>query len=187
MPHVIVRLHDMCHNVRYSSHITDYSLPPPSPSLSPLVLADYHDPVISKILQSPVKKRLDVKHCLNRPARNGRLLGDPLAEFEKEMSDWNAVCEKVPHLDQFPGRLAVAICRKLNPDEPDLEQHAMQHLVPDDLVQKFVTEKNVVTVKMFQCLKFKILGNSGALRVRTHQTFHGKKTSHRRHYSFTTW
>ena len=81
---------------------------------------------------------------------------------------------------KFPGSLAVALCKLLDPGNDELAQieAARAHSptgvdnVPQSFIAHFVTFSSV---QQFKELKFAIRDNPGALRIRTHDVFHGKK------------
>ena len=138
--------------------------------------ADYQDPAIVKTLHSPQDSRLSISKCYEPQANQF----SSMAAYNLAVtahSDLKRTCQPIA---KFPGRLAVALCKLLEPGNAELAQieAARAHSptgvdnVPQSFIDHFVTFSSV---QQFKELKFAIRDNPGALRVRTHEQFHGKK------------
>jgi hypothetical protein len=134
---------------------------------------DYGDPAIHKDFGAP-GETIFLATCW--PSQE--------IDHPEQVLEHAALAKRFPGIETFPGRLAVALCRVINPghrDLPAIDQGVRRKpgdrleldCVPESFIKEFLT--GVDMVQTFRELKFAIDGNPGTLRVRTHTDFHGKK------------
>ena len=90
----------------------------------------------------------------------------------------------MPGINEFPARLAVALCELANPHHPGLPgilqamhssgQSEEQQSATTNFTAEFTS--GIAAIKAYQELEFTIQGCPGSLPVRTHATFHSKQT-----------
>ena len=138
--------------------------------------ADYRDPSIVKTLHSPEDSQLSLTKCYEPEATQF----SSIAAYNMAVTAHSELKNTCNPIAQFPVRLAVAICKLFEPGNAELAQIKEARAcsptgvdnVPPSFINQFVT---FTSVKLFKELKFVIRDNPGALRVRTHDLFHGKK------------
>jgi hypothetical protein len=135
---------------------------------------DYQDPAITKTLHSPDDAVIELAQFY-RPQRAGK----SSQEYSDAIATHKGFCASFQMAERFPACLAVMLCKLLNPDHPQLRQLPAGETscvnVPQSFVDEYLSLKGVSTVKIYKELKIVIQDNTGALRVRTHNLYRGKK------------